>query len=81
MAELRTLQAERKAEEKEQLTKAMRTYNIARQYKKSFDFDSFGFEFSKERFIKFLADHNPLAEYAQYKELKAEPADTMQATA
>jgi hypothetical protein len=74
MVELRALQAERKAQETEELMKAARAYIAARHYKKPFDFASFGFEFSKERFITFLASQTPAI---QYEEL----TDSMQATA
>jgi hypothetical protein len=78
MAELRTLQAERKVEEEKGLAEGMRLYTNARYRKQPFDFASHGFEFSKERFISFLASQTlPI----KYQELTAEPAESMPATA
>jgi hypothetical protein len=74
MVELRALQTERKAQETEELMKATRVYIAARHYKKPFDLAALGFEFSKERFISFLASQTPAI---QYEEL----TDSMQATA
>jgi hypothetical protein len=74
MAELRALQAERKAQETADLTEATRRYVAARHHKKPFDLAALGFEFSKERFITFLARQNPPIQYDEFSE-------TMQATA
>jgi hypothetical protein len=78
MAELRALQQERKAQEAEALAAATRVYAAARANNKPFDLAALGFEFSKERFIAFLAGQSPSI---TYKELTAEPAETMQAAA
>jgi hypothetical protein len=74
MAELRALQAERKSKEAEDLMEATRRYVAARFHKKPFDLAFLGFEFSKERFITFLARQNPPIPYEELSE-------TMQATA
>ena len=74
MAELKALQAERIAKEKEALKEATGRYVAARHFKNPFDFDSFGFEFSKERFIQHLAMQNPPIRWE-------ESSETLQATA
>jgi hypothetical protein len=73
MAELKALQAERISKEKEDLKEATGRYVAARHVKIPFDFDSFGFEFSKERFIKHLATQRPPIPWEEFSE-------TMQAT-
>ena len=74
MAELKAIQAERIAKEQEALKEATGRYVAARSQNKPFDFASFGFEFSKERFIKHLAMQNPPIRWE-------ESSETMQATA
>jgi hypothetical protein len=65
MAELCSLQAARKAEEEKALNDGVRLYTNARHLKQSFDFDAHGFEFSKPRFIAFLAAQVPPIKYEE----------------
>jgi hypothetical protein len=74
MAELKAIQAERIAKEQEALKEATGRYVAARSQNKPFDFASFGFEFSKERFIKHLAMQIPPIRWE-------ESSETLQATA
>ena len=74
MAELKALQAHRKAQEQKDMLEAANLYVAARAQNKPFDFDSIGFEFSKDHFIQFLAQQKPAI---QYQELNG----TQQATA
>jgi hypothetical protein len=77
MTELRALQAERKAQEAEDLQQLAKHYMYAQSAKKPFDPAALGFEFSKERFITFLARQYP---GVKYEDLPAQPAATKQAT-
>ena len=68
MAELKALQAERIAKETEALKEATTRYVAARSQNQPFDFASFGFEFSIERFIKHLAMQNPPIRWEELSE-------------
>ena len=78
MAELQALQAERENQVIEGLNQAARLYWVALKNNRPFNFDAYGFEFTKSQFITFLAIQNPPV---IYKEIKADPEKTMPATA
>jgi len=65
MAELRAIQAERKAQEETDLNNAMKLFQGCAAVKKPFNLAANGFEFSKERFNDYLATHGSTLRYQE----------------
>jgi hypothetical protein len=81
IAELRSLQQERKANEAAALEHAATAYLLARQRNQPADPPQIGFEFSKETFASYIAALTPARKQELLQKASAEPTETMQAAA
>ena len=81
MAELSSLQKDRKAKEAEALAQAAQAYLLAAHRNQPFDLAALGFEFSTQQFEKYLATLTPARKQQILQEALKPAAETDQAAA